>query len=790
MFYNYLLMAWRSMINDRQFSLLNLLGLSSGLACALLIWLWTVDELSADRFHTNNARLYQVMQNVRHENGIETTPNTPGPLAATLKADFPEVEDAATVVTPSWFSAKAVIAQGDARMKASAQFASASYFKMFSYPILQGDAARIFNDTRAIAISDELAARLFPGVDPVGRVADFQLYEFSGKYEIAAVFAQTKHANSQPFDILLNYDLFIEKRPGMKEWSNSDPATYVLLRKDANTVAFNGKLGNFFREREQSDGRTLFARRYSDKYLYGQYRNGVQEGGRIAYVKLFMLVAVFILIIACINFMNLSTARAARRLKETGVRKVAGATRGHLVLQHLSESLLMSCCALLLALLFIWLLLPVFNQFTGKSLALKPEMPLVLTLIAIALITGLLAGSYPALYISRFRPAVALKGTFVAGSNEARVRKGLVIFQFTLSVAAICAALVIYRQVHFIQNKHLGYDRSQILHFEIPLTFDSAKLAAAESFLHELRQLPGVSSASSYGHNLLGQHGEVGDLQWPGKSAGKGVNLANLEVGFHFLQTTGIRLKAGRFMSENANAQREIIFNETAIKQMGLKEPIGKTVRLWDQDRQIVGIATDFNFESLYSNVGPCFFQTYPVMPNIIVKLDNMDHTATIEAIRQQYDAFFKGLVFDFRYMNDEYQAIYASEQQVAILSRYFTGLAILISCLGLFGLAAFTAQKRQKEIGIRKVLGATVSGVVLLLLKDFLKLLLIAVLIAFPIVWYIMRGWLDDFAYRVRFGVDVFLIAGGIMVLITLFTISYQSIKAALANPVNSLKQ
>lgn len=790
MLYNYFKMAWRSLLNDRQFAIINLLGLSISLACALLIWLWTVDELAVDHFHTADKRLYQVMQNIRHGNGIETTPNTPGPLAAALKAEFPEVEEAATVMTPSWFSARAGIANGDVRMKANAQFASAGFFRMFSYPVLSGDTARLFSDTRTIAISDELAARLFPGVDPVGRSADFQLDEFSGNYVVAAVFAQTQAANSQPFDILLGFEGFVEKRAGLREWGNSDPATYVLLRKDADVAAFKNKLEHFFQDRKQNEGSTLFARPFADRYLYGQYENGVRQGGRIAYVRLFTLIAVFILFVACINFMNLSTARAARRMKETGIRKAAGATRGHLVLQHLGESMLMSGCAGMLALLFIWLLLPAFNQFTGKSLVLQPELPLVLTMLAIILITGLLAGSYPAWYISRFRPVAALKGSFKAGNGEAWVRKGLVVFQFALSVAAICAVLVIYRQVSYIQHKHLGYDRSHIIHFEIPLEMEPAKLAAAESFVGALRQLPGVTDASSYGHNLLGKHGEVGDLQWPGKPSGKGVNLANLEVGFRFLQTTGIQLKAGRYFSESAGVQQEIIFNETAIRQMGLQDPIGKTVRLWDQDRRIVGIAADFNFESLYNNVGPCFFQTYPVMPNIIVKLGNGDPSNALANIRQTFDQFFKGHVFEFKYMDDEYQAMYAAEHQVAVLSRYFTALAVLISCLGLFGLAAFTAQKRRKEIGIRKVLGATVGGVVLLLWRDFLKLLLLAALIAFPLVWYVMREWLDDFAYRVRFGADVFLIAGGTMAAITLLTISYQSIKAALANPVQSLKQ
>ncbi|UYQ95444.1 ABC transporter permease [Chitinophaga horti] len=789
MLYNYLKIAWRSLLKDRQFSLLNLVGLSTGLATTLLIWLWVSDERQVDRFHQHSDRLYQVMQHTKEEAGISTTPNTPGLLADALARELPEVERAVTVVTPSWFSADAVIALGDTRMKAAAQFAGGDYLSMFTYKVLQGDTARLRNDRRTIAISDQLAAKLYPGAQALGRTAKFLFNEFSGDYVIAAVFEKPRHTSSDPFDVLFSYDLFLEKRTYLREWGNSDPATYVLLREEADAGVFKRKLAGFYADRKLNPGSSLSSRLYADKYLYDQYTNGVVSGGRITYVKLFTLIAAFILFIACINFTNLSTARAARRMKETGIRKVAGATRGHLVLQHLGESMLISICALCLAVGLLFLLLPAFNQLTGKNLLLRPDFRLLAALAGFTLITGVLAGSYPALYISGFKPALALKGIFKSGPGEAWVRKGLVVFQFTVSVMAICAVTVIYRQIHFIQSKNLGYNREQIIHFEIPLEMDSAKLAAAESFVAAVRQLPGVVAASSYGHDLLGQHGAVGDLQWPGKPADKNVNLANLEVGFRFLQTTGIQLKEGRYFSENANASRELILNESAIKAMGLTDAIGKTVKLWGNDREIVGIAKDFHFQSLYHPVTPCFFQAYPVMPNVIVKIRPDQQQAAIAAVKAEYGDFFQSLPFDYRFMDDEYQAMYASEQRVAVLSKYFSALAVLISCLGLFGLAAFTAQKRRKEIGIRKVLGATVSSVVLLLSKDFLRLLLISVLIAFPLIGYIMHEWLNHFAYSVGLGPEIFLLAAAAMALVTLATISFQSLKAALVNPVKSLQ-
>jgi len=589
--------------------------------------------------------------------------------------------------------------------------------------------------------------------------------------------------------MIFNFDQFKERRPGMDDWGNSDPSTYVILKKGTSVDAFNAKIKNFFSTKGKESGKTYFAVKFSDKYLHGIYKEGKPAGGRIAYVKLFTIIAIFILVIACINFMNLSTAKASRRIKEVGIKKIVGARRETLIIQYLGESVFMSFLALILAVLLIALLLPAFNQITGKTINLQFDARLVFSVLGITILTGLLAGSYPALYISGFSPATVLKGKLKTSVAAVWVRKGLVVFQFTLSVMAIVGVLVVYRQVDYIQSRNLGYSRDNIIHFEIPLENDSIKMVRAASFVNELKNIPGVVSAASYYHNLLGGHGAISGFQWPGKSPGQDINFANLEVGYGFIETMGIKMKEGRNFSNNANAFNEIVFNESAIKKMGLKDPIGKTVQFWGMKKQIVGVTEDFNFESLYQGIKPCFFQAWPVMPNIIVKIKAGTEKQTIASIKTVYTAFNKGLPFDYRFMNEEYQALYNSESRVAILSGYFAGLAILISCLGLFGLAAFTAQRRQKEIGIRKVVGASVGNVVVMLSKDFIRMVLISILIGFPLVGWIMQQWLQEFAYRISIGTGVFVAAAFCILFITMLTISFQAIKAAIANPVKSLR-
>ena len=790
MFKNYLKIAWRNLYKDRQFTLLNVIGLSTGLACALMIWLWVSDERNVDKYNEKDSQLYQIMQNIQHENNIETMNHTAGLLANALKNEMPEVEYAATVIPASWFGNKGIIAAGDTKVKARGQFVSKDYFHVFTVPFVQGDNSKIATDKHSVAVSEELAMKLFHTTTGVtGKTIQWNQGEFTGTYLITGIFASNGPNVSDPFDIIFSFGQFMERRPGMDDWGNSDPSTFVILKKDSRIDQFNAKIKNFIGTKEKKSGKTYFAVKYSDKYLHGVYKDGKEAGGRIAYVQLFTIIAIFILVIACINFMNLSTAKASRRIKEVGIKKVVGARRATLVLQYLGESVLMSFLSLLLAIVFILLLLPAFNQVTGKTLNLPFSFNFIMSVGCITLLTGIVAGSYPALYISGFSPAAVLKGKLKTSFGEIWIRKGLVVFQFTLSVIAIVGVLIIYRQVNYIQSKNLGYSRNNIIRFEIPLEDDSTKLVAAASFVNEIKNIPGVVSAGSHYHDLVGGHGSISGFQWPGKNPNQDIDFANLEMGYGFIETVGIKMKEGRNFSNNNSSFKEIVFNESAIKAMGLKDPIGKTVKFWGRERQIVGVAEDFNFESLYNPVKPCFFQLYPVMPKIIVKIKAGTEKQTIERISQAFASFNKGLPFDYEFMDEEYRALYTAEKRVSVLSGYFAGLAILISCLGLFGLAAFTAQRRQKEIGIRKVVGASAGNVAIMLSKDFIKMVVVAILIGFPLVGWIMHNWLQGFAYRITIGAGVFIAAGVAIILITLLTISFQAIKAAVANPVNSLR-
>jgi len=784
------LIAWRNLLKDRQFTFLNLVGLSTGLACTFLIYLWVSDELQVDKYNAKDKQLFQVMMNSKNDRGIGTGDGTPGILAKTMAAEIPAIEYAVSTVPASWFNNKGVLSFGENQIKAGGQYVGKDYFKLFTCPFIEGDQNKVTVDKSSVAISRNLAMKLFKTTQNlIGKTVKWDQGELSGIYTIAGVFENNPANATNKFDILLNYDIFLEKRPSLLTWNNSDPHTFVLLKEGTKIDQFNRQIKGFIKSKDKASNHDLFAIRYSDKYLYGQFENGVQAGGRIAYVSLFSLIAVFILFIACINFMNLSTARASRRIKEVGIKKVVGARRSSLILQYLGESVLMTLFALVLAAVLVLLLLPQFNIITGKQIIVEPGAKIILSALGIALLTGLIAGSYPALYLSGFKPVAVLKGKLKTSIGELWIRKGLVVFQFSLSAIFIVTVLVVYRQIDYIQTKNLGYNRDNIIHFEIPLEMDSAKLAAAASFMIALRNIPGVIDAGSYYHNLTGDHGAIGGFDWPGKNPARDITFANLEVGYHFIETAGIEFKEGRGFSNNEQTNKEIIFNEAAVESMGLKDPIGKTVKFWNQQRKIVGVVKNFNFESLYETVKPCFFQAYPVMPNIMVRIRAGSERGSIARIQKVFQDYNKGLLFDYQFLDENYRALYAAERRVSILSRYFAGLAIIISCLGLFGLAAFTAQRRQKEIGIRKVVGATVSNVVFMLSKDFLKLVLVAVFVAFPIAWWATSHWLNAFAYRIPVSADIFLIAGSSIMIITLLTVSFQAMKAALTNPVKSLR-
>ncbi|MCW3116676.1 MAG: hypothetical protein JWM28_758 [Chitinophagaceae bacterium] len=783
---NYFKIAWRSLIKDRQFTLLNVLGLSAGLACTLLIWLWVEDELSFDKFFEKDSQLYQLMEHRTTAGQTGTSDESSGMLGEVLRARMPEIEYAAAVAPPEWWQ-KFTLSAGDKNIKATGQYAGPDYFNVFSFKLLAGNKNKVLADKTSIVISDELARRLFNTTENIiGKAIRFQQQQ---DFFVSGVFEKIPYHSSTQFDFVLSFEYLKDIQGWVTSWNNTGPHNYVLLKKGTDIASFNKRIAPIVTENSGDSTRSAYASRFSDNYLRNTYDHGSRVGGKMEYVRLFSLIAMFILVIACINFMNLSTAKASRRMKEVGIKKVAGARRGQLILQFLTESTMLSLFAMLLAVGIAWVLLPAFNNLTGKQITLGFTPQLIITVLAVTLVTGLLAGSYPALYLSGFKPVQILKGKFQSSVAEVFSRKGLVIFQFTLSVVLIISVLVVYQQIQYIQKTKPGYNKDHVIRFNT----EGKLLGSEETFIAELKKIPGVVNAGFTFNNMVGRNFGTYGLGWEGKEPNASIYFEGFGVSYDFIETMDMQMAAGRSFSRNfGDEQTKIILNEAAVKLMHLKDPVGKTIHLNDRPHQVIGVVKDFHFESLHEPVK----QSYITLTGggntwnkIMVRIKATQEGETLARIQQFYESYNPGFPFDFNFLDESYQKQYLTETRVGVLSKYFAGLAILISCLGLFGLAAFTAQRRQKEIGIRKVIGASVKSITVMLSSDFLKLVLIAVLIAFPLAWLLMNEWLQSFAYRIPIGPGVFFIAGGSMILITLLTVSFQAIKSALVNPVKSLK-
>ena len=761
---------------------INLAGLSTGLACTLLICLWVVDELSMDKFHKDTERIYQVMEHQQYSDHLMTTTSTPGVLAETMKEELPEVEEAATTTWINQFT----LSVGETNLKYDGYFVGPDYFKIFTYKFLEGNPKDVLKDKKSIVISEEVAMGLFgQKTDVIGREIEWQ-HEKS--YLVAGVFEKVPSKSSYRFDFVLSFEEFKDDNEWVTSWGNNGPSTYIKINEGASANELGGKIKDFVKDRNDESNVELFLQRYDTRYLYGKYDNGTQAGGGIAYVKLFSLIALFVLVIACINFMNLSTARAGQRAKEIGVKKVVGAYRSSLVAQFLTESAMISFFSLLVALGIVWLLLPEFNEITLKQIEFGFSGELFLSACGITLLTGLLAGSYPALYLSGLNSLNIMKGAIHGAFGELFARRGLVIFQFFLSILMIAGVIIIYNQINYVQSKNLGYNKDNLVLF----TAEGAIEEDLEVFLNELRKVPGVVGASSTSHRFLGRNNNTSGLEWPGKPEDQDILFENIQVNYGLLELLDLKLKEGRFFSRDFTSDStKIIFNETAIEIMGLEDPIGTTVRLWKEyDLEIVGVVKDFNFQSLHEDVKPLFFVLSDNYNwNIMARISAGSEKETLAGMEALYKDFNPGFAFDYRFQDDEYGKLYATETRIATLSQYFAGFGVLISCLGLFGLAAYTAERRTKEIGIRKVMGASVSGIVLLLSKDFTRLVLISVVLALPPAYYLAGMWLSDFAYRIELSYLYFIYAGLTALLVAWLTVGGQALKAARINPTKCLR-
>lgn len=783
MFKHSLLLIYRNFLRAKSYFLINLVGLTAGLACALLIYLWVRDELMMNKFHEKDQRLFQVMEHQQYADEIMTTSSTPGVLSETLKDEFPEVEYAATTtwINPYTLSVK------ENNVKADGYHVGKDYFQIFSFQLVQGNAEQVLQDELSIVISRSLAKQLFGSEEnAVGKMVEFQ---HSKSFQVSGVFEDLPSNSSIQFDFVLSFEYYKRDNEWVTEWGNNGPASFVVLKEGTDPVLFANKIKEFVKGKNKDSNVTLFLQQYSDRYLHGRYENGVQSGGRIEYVQLFSIIAVFILVIACINFMNLSTARATRKAKEVGIKKSVGAQRTSLVVQYISESLVMTLLSVILALGIVWLFLPQFNVITDKRIALQlMDRNLLLSLAGIIAFTGLVAGSYPAFYLSGFKPAAVLKGDVKGSIGELWARKGLVVFQFFLSVILIVSVLVIYRQIEFVQTKNLGYNKDHLIRFSLEGKAEQNR----ETFLNELRRIPGVVNVSSMGHSLIGRNNNTSGLDWKGKDPNDVILFENIAADYGLIETLGIEMAEGRAFSEEFGADTtKIIFNEAGIRAMNMEDPIGKTIRLWDQyDMEIIGVVKDFHFQSLHESVNPLFFRLSPRNCwNAMVRLEAGKEKETLAALTQFYSNFNPGFSFDYEFQDQEYAQQYAAEQRVATLSSYFASMAILISCLGLFGLATFTAERRLKEIGIRKALGSSSSNIVLLLSGDFTKMVLISIGLGLPASYWLLDQWLQRFALHIDLSVWYFVLAGAVALLIAWLTVASQAIRAANVNPVKCLR-
>lgn len=659
------------------------------------------------------------------------------------------------------------------------------FFEMFSFKVLHGDVKTALKQPTSIAISEDLANKYFGTNNAIGKVIRINNKE---DHQVSAVFAKVPDNSSLKFDFVLPLEPYVKENDWLQTWNNNSIMALVQLKAGTNVNTLEKKIKNFLTDHSEQKNTVLDLISLGDAYLRLDYKDGkYQGGGRIVYVKLFAMIALFLILIACINFMNLSTARSALRAKEVGIRRVTGAVRGQLFGQFLGESLIMSFIAGLIAIGLTALILPWFNSIFETDITLKLNNPIIwLAWFVIVVVTGLLAGSYPAIFLSSFQPVEVFKGVVKTGKGAVWFRQGLVITQFAIAIFLVVGTLVIYNQMNYMRNKNLGYNKENLLY--IPTNEDINK--DYNIIKTELSQLPGVQSVSTSNGLVYSWGSNTSNFSWEGKLPDQDILFNHIGTSYDFIKTIGAELKAGRdFSREFPTDSVNFIINEESARLMGMKDPVGKTLSWGDQKGQIIGVVKDFAINSLRTAQQPVILYLEPYINVIYMRIDGKNVPNTLSQTEQILKKHSPAYPFEYKFVDEQYDKLYRSEARISALSRAFAFLAIFVSCLGLFGLAAFTAEQRTKEIGIRKVLGASVFDLTTLLSTDFLKLVVLAAIIAFPVAWWAMNQWLESFAYRIHLSWWIFAVAGFLAVLIAMLTVSSQAIRAALANPSESLK-
>jgi putative ABC transport system permease protein len=805
---SYFKIALRNLTTNKATTFINVFGLAVGLITCLLIMLYVFDESSFDKNFENGDRIFRVASKTVKGDAWAAGP---GPLAAGLKNNFPEVEASTRLLTFPDIATMLVKYEEGSQTKqlfeSNGYYVDSTFFQLFRYDFIYGNPVTALTEPNSTVISNNLANKLFGKQDPVGKVLVITTPFGDFNYTVKAVFDGEKNKSHIPANYFLsmrNNDMWNWVQKQTRWTTNNIFFSYIKLKDGANPVSFEKKINVFFEKQAGDDlkaagiSKTLFLQPLTDIYLHSSIGNEIAANGNITYLYILGSIAIFILLIACINFMNLSTAQSQKRAREVGVRKVMGALRKYLITQFLGESLMLCFIALLIAFIGVSLFLPVFNELTEKNLNLFNDPSILVWIIALTLGTGLLSGLYPAFYLSAFKPVSVLKGKIVNSFSATAIRKGLVVFQFTISTCLIFGAVVVWRQLDMVKNQQLGFNKEHQIVFPMQQSYKSSE-SSFVPLKNELLKNKGVKEVTS-GSAYPGIANLSDMLFYPeGKSPSETVDIHLNAVETDYIKTLGIKIVSGRSFAKEFTADSSaIILNETAVKELGYKpaDAVGKNI-LYDFAgfrgvMKIIGVVKDFNFESLHNEIKPYGF-TSGMFANkysfVIASLQTSDYTKLLSDIKKTWTVLNPGTPFVYSFIDQDFHRNYEKEERTSRVISYFTLIAIVIACLGLFGLAAFSAEQRTKEIGIRKVLGASISNVATLLSKDFIKLVMIALTISLPFGWFVMNQWLQDFAYRISISWWMFLIAGVVAVLIALITVSFHAMKAAVSNPVKSLR-
>ncbi len=802
---NYLKVAFRNLLRFKTYSFINIGGLAIGIACCLLILLYIQNEISYDRFNKKADRIFRINTDLKFgatELNIPVTPDLMGPL---LKQDYPQVEEYTRIY--NW-SGKKLVKKGDNfNTETGCVYTDSTFFKVFTFPAIAGKTNKILNEPNTVVITESIAKKYFNTVDAVGKFIETT---DNGRtiYKITAVI------KDMPYNSHFRFDFLFPMKNLKYDWGNlvsSNFHTYLLLRDgvdyknfEKNFEDFNEKYVYPYAQKHLHITKEGFKKAgnkieytltpLTDIHLYSKRSQEITPTGTIQYVYIFSAVALFILLIACINFMNLTTARSANRAREVGIRKVLGTERKDLIYQFLTESTLTALIGVILAVVIVYHVLSFFNNISGKELDISKlySSSILFFLISLPLIVGFMAGSYPAFFLSRFNPVNIIKGKLATGSKSGGLRSVLVVFQFATSIILITGTIIIYRQLNFIQNKNLGYQKDQVL-----IINDAYNLGNnVDAFKNEMLNIPGVISGTTSGFLPVPSSRNFSAFyKEPAQVAESGLTMQRWEIDYDYLKTLGIKLIKGRnFSLAFGSDSSSVILNETAVRQLGYKNPINEKLYTWvGGDRivsfNIIGVVKDFNFESFHQDIGSLCFILKRSTGLISFKISVSKISMIIKEAETKWKRMASGMPFSYKFMDDSFNEIYKAERRIGIIALSFSALAIIVACLGLFGLATFLAEQRTKEIGVRKVLGASIPSILLMLSKEFIKWIIIANIIAWPVAYYFMNKWLQDFAYRVDISLWLFIIAGCAALIIALITVSFQAIKAATSNPVKSLR-